>query len=262
MKKKKKIVFIPGGPGLGAGSFKKLFLYLEGDFEPHLYYPMGTGGRELETKEPFYSLLLEDLDQYVRQIGSEVILCGHSFGGLLASDLIYSKGYKSIVGLIVIGAPLSERAFKSMGESYELRKGAELKEAEEAFLKEPNNETLKKYLLEYKEFFFASQNVKAGQRMLLEDTHCAELCIHGREKLDKIGNLLQEIAKVPLKKIFIAGEEEWMLTLDVAKKEAQEGNFEFEPVKGAGHFVHFEDPSATAALLKKHFINLKEVKTL
>src|SRR3712207_5032414 len=93
------ICLLPGGPGLSSYTLRSLDI-LSRSF--HLAYvdPPGTGGskaREVTT----YKNTIEDIATLLKRVRSSLVLCGHSFGALYASDLTRNHGL-NIQGLILL----------------------------------------------------------------------------------------------------------------------------------------------------------------
>lgn len=107
--KKAPVLFLHGGPGYNSYSFEKLSGYRLEDKECMIYLDQRGCGRSERPKDNSYSvsILVDDIEALRRHIGvDELVLMGHSFGGLLALE--YSARYPEHVSSLILPGGLSD----------------------------------------------------------------------------------------------------------------------------------------------------------
>ena len=256
MNNKKTIVFIPGGPGLSAQTFD-LFLtpHLEKDFDLQFYHPMGTADNSSK-ETPSYQALLNELTTFVKNIDTDIILFGHSFGGLLATDLICSKKFQKVKGLVVLATPFSQTAFKVINTSYAKNMNDEGRYAIKQFSKYPTNENLKKSMIGCKNIYFNQPSDEILNAMQ-QDSCNIDIFINARGEAEKKEYLLEQIKSISCKTIFMAGEKDRLFPLESCEEEANKGNFQLAIIPQAGHFAYIDNPEGVADALKTNFLKEK-----
>ena len=257
MNSKKTIVFIPGGPGLSARTFD-LFLtpHLKEHFNLRFYHPMGTGGNP-PSKVSSYKTLLDGLTEFVKNIETDVILFGHSFGGILATDLACSKKFLKIKGLAVLGTPFSKDAFNTINATYEEKMDDQAREAVNLFSRSPSNENYKELLVGCKNIYFDNPSEKA-LNAIREDSCSVNIFINVREEGEKKEYLLEQAKNISYPTVFMAGERDALFTLESCEREANKGNFKLVTIPQAGHFAYIDNPEGVADALKTIFLK-KEI---
>lgn len=250
------LVLIPGGPGLSPLSFEPLLKFLEG-MNVYFYYPTGT--YEGSDGENFsYTEQLDDLLEAISSL-TNITLCGHSFGGILAVDT-FLKDSSNIDGLISIASPFSEAAFQSVGENFSKHETNDQKEKAELFKNEPSDINYRNWFASCAPHYFAKHNVEQGHKMLLSDKVSSKAFIEAREEASQKEKLLKKLQQKSCKKLFLAGEKDNLLPPEVLRKDSKHGDFEFKMIEDAGHFVHFDCPQASAEQIN-NFISKKGGKS-
>lgn len=228
------VAVLPGGPGLSGGTLKELQALGK---QTNVLFVEPEGNGEDWSYEAILARVVDRLQEM-----PNIILCGHSFGGVLAAE-IACNGVLDLKGLILMGAPFSSSARESIRNQFSLHMTPELRAAGEAFSAEPGNETFRKWLYWYRDLYFSPRFIEAGSKMLASDNveHRAYLGA-AKAGADK-EHLLPLLKSLRIPKLFLAGEQDQLFCVDVALQEAGNGGFEFRRVKDAGHFMAFEQPN-------------------
>lgn len=250
--KAKNLVLIPGGPGLSSQTLRSLDL-LSRNFHLHYVDFPGTNGNPYGKKYSFEELC-DGLQKAIRSIDGKTIVMGHSFGGFYAA---YTALWSDAEGLICISAPFSQKSLSVANEQYALKMTSDLKEAESAWEKTPNDSTFKKWLSSYGELYFSKENFDRGRDLILSDSTCFQSFLDNREDVSQMELLLSKTSNNPIKKLFIAGEADALLPVETLKEEASRGGFSFEAVPNASHFVMFDQPESVAGLIEKYYATEK-----
>lgn len=241
-----KLVMIPGGPGLCPLSFRNLGPCLK-NLNVYLYHPTGTDGEEA-VGECSYEDQLENLSREVQKLG-DVYLCGHSFGGIQAVDLAMRLP-SLIKGLILLASPFSERSFSEVSSSFNKDKTLEQINMDEQFKSDSSNENYKKWFVSYAHMYFSTTKIVEGRKLLKESSVCVKNFLGASSEASLKGRLLNEIKSSEIKKLFIAGNEDKLLSPETLGNDADNGGFKFLTIENAGHFVHFEQPIKIAQLIE------------
>ena len=107
------ILLIPGGPGLSSSTLK-VFDKLSDNFNLHYFDTQGTGETSFNP-----NLDIDDIMKAIAEKTSHLenlIVLGHSFGGLIAAQLV---NLPNVIEIVCIATPLSEDAFSKVGENYQ-----------------------------------------------------------------------------------------------------------------------------------------------
>ena len=244
---KKNIIFIPGGPGLSADSFKSLEA-LSNDYKLHFFNPMGTGGG-MHFETPTYDNLLTELRSFIQLIPGEIYLCGHSFGGVQAIDLA-SNGLERVAGIILIGAPVSDETFATFSENVAAATGEKETKFLEDFNAEPTNEKYKEWFNIFKDLYFNPTHADKMVAVINDDRVNVKNYLNGFSGIMGKAPALENLKTKDIKKLFISGELDKIVPPMSADREAKKGGFELQVIPEAGHFVHFERPEMTAELIR------------
>ncbi|HLE12958.1 MAG: hypothetical protein A2504_12990 [Bdellovibrionales bacterium RIFOXYD12_FULL_39_22] len=243
------LVFIPGGPGLGPNSFDLLSEKIVG-VNVFYFYPTGTILEESGGRTPSvlsYDVQLADLVNEIKKIKAP-ILCGHSFGGIIATDLAV-KSPELISGLICIASPFSKNSFDEVSKNFMAIQNEESETINNLFEKNPTNDLYKKWFAHYAELYFSHKNIKNGKKLLLNDSSCVKAYLDATEEASQKESLLAEIKSSSVRRIFIAGEEDRLLPPNVLEKDAASGDYKFISIEYAGHFAHFDQPDMVSEVI-------------
>ena len=244
----KSLVFLPGGPGLSSATLSSLMI-LSRSF--NLYF-VDSVQTESYTDDVSYEGLFSSTAELLEEIKDEYILCGHSFGGILATDLIVTKAAQA-KGLICIASPFSSESFSAVNSQYGFHKTPELEAAETEFLTFPSNKTFQNWLASYGRLYFKEENIEAGAKMLRNDKSSFEIFLSARDGASFNADLLPMIKTLDMSKLFIAGQSDELFPESFAQRDAKHGGFKFHSIQGAGHFVAFDAPIDTAKVIESEF---------
>ena len=240
------LVFIPGGPGLSSASFNQL-MPLNEKFSLFYFDPMGT---TTELKQvPNYSNLLGELKNVIKNLDN-VVLCGHSFGGIQAIDIL-SENLNNIMKLIVLGSPVSENAFTILKENFKTGITEKHNIISDKLTNQPTDEIFKEWFYIYRDFYFNPKKSDELISIITEDAVCvknySEAIAESFQKSEK----LNEVKNIDIPKLFIAGALDRITPPKSAEYDANKGGFELKIVENAGHFVHYECPKSTIKIINE-----------
>ncbi len=234
------LVFLSGGPGLSSLSFMPL-KKLESSFNLHFLDPMGTNS-ELSV-EPTYQNLLNEIESYIQDIPN-VILCGHSFGGIQAVE-IASKDNSNILGVIAIGSPVSQKAFKVLNKNFDVELTQEQMELSKKLQDAPTDEIYKDWFFAYRDFYFNPATSSESISVITDDNVCVKSYSSAIMESSTKEDCLKALKSKRILKLFITGEVDKVLPPSSAKYEAELGGFDLKVIESAGHFAHYECPKET-----------------
>jgi pimeloyl-ACP methyl ester carboxylesterase len=244
------LVFISGGPGLSSISFNGL-ISLKEKYSLHFIDPMGTNSELKET--PTYKNLLIEVKESIKHLDN-VILCGHSFGGIQAVD-IASDNLENIKGLIIIGSPMSTNAFSILGQNFEKGITENQNLISDKLENEPTDEIYKEWFYEYRNFYFNPKKADEFISIIMNDSVCvksySEAIVESSQKQEK----LEKLNNINIPKLFITGSLDQVMPPDSAQHESKLGGLKLKIIKGAGHFVHYECPEEIIKVINNFLTN-------
>lgn len=136
----------------------------------------------------------------------------------------------------------------SANSNYEKYATKELKVAEVEWGKKQDDKNFSKWLSEYGELYFTNPS---GKDLILNDKVSAQFFMANREEATHFEIMLSKLAKNSKTKLFIAGEEDKLLTTQLLEQDARWGKFNFIKIKDASHFVMFDQPEMVALYIEK-----------
>ena len=244
------LVFIPGGPGLSSVSFNQL-MPLNKNFSLFYFDPMGT---TTELKQiPNYGNLLEELKNAIKNLDN-VVLCGHSFGGIQAIDIL-SENLNNIMKLIVIGSPVSESAVAALRENFKIGIAKRHNIISDKLANRPTDEIYKEWFYIYRDFYFNPKRSDELISIITEDTVCVKNYSEAIAESFQKSAKLNEVKNINIPKLFIAGNLDRVMPVESAKHDANKGGFKLKIVEDAGHFVHYECPKSTIRIINEFLTN-------
>ncbi len=235
------IVLFAGGPGLSSGTLQSLE-QLTDWFNVVLVDLPGTGESSQAT-ELEYQQILVSAENALTELNLEIVLVGHSFGGILAADLVL-RGKLKVSALICIASPFSVSAYRKIEENYLRLRTEQTRQTENKFLESPIDENFKRWVASYGSLYF-SKEVNVGAKLLLEDRSSATAFRTAQAKSTERGVILDELRSTLVKRAFLAGTDDLLVDLETARSEAVSGDFEFIKIQSAGHFTFVDEPEQT-----------------
>lgn len=239
------LVFVPGGPGLSSKSFSRLE-DLKNDFGLYFFDPMGTT-TPLKT-DPTYEVLLNEIKDAVTNI-ENVILCGHSAGGIQSIDLA-SQGLKNIKGVIAIGSPVTEHAFEVLNKGFDVEFSDEQKDLNYKLDHAPTDQIYKDWFSAFRDFYFNPKTAHKDIEVIMQDAVCVKNYSMSISESATKESSLKKLKDMNLLRLYIAGDLDRVLPPDSAKHEANLGGFDLTLIKNAGHFVQHERPKETMDVIR------------
>ena len=238
------IVFIPGGPGLSSISFKEL-MPLRKKYSLYFFNPMGTTTKL--KKIPSYYVLLKELKDSTKGLDN-VVLCGHSFGGIQVID-IASDNPPNIKGVIAISAPVSKNAFSILFRSFKKESTEKHHNISEKMKIESSDETYKQWFYVHRDFYFNPQRSNDLISIIKDDSVCVKNYLGALNESSQKFDKLDKIKNIKIPKLFISGYLDKVVPPKSAKYEAEKGGFQLKIVQNAGHFIHYECPEDTIKII-------------
>lgn len=241
-----KIFMIAGGPGLSSLTLRDLDL-LKRHFELIYVDMQGTNDSKYQGKKSFADLS-SALVEIVKEESGVKYALGHSFGGFFASELFL---HKAVSGLICLSTPFSQASLSSANENYEANKTSNLAEAESSWSHKQDNSSFARWLSEYGFLYFTNPK---GKNLLLTDEVSFQFFKDNRSDVLDKEVMLDSLSKVEGAKVFIAGQEDKLLSVNLLKNDSQRGGFQFFAVENASHFVNVDQPEKVAGLVESQLL--------
>jgi len=249
------VVMIPGGPGLGPLSFS-LLDNLNKDFNVFFFYPSGTEGT-LQKTIPTYNELILEMEETLFPL-KNLILCGHSFGGIQAVELAV-RNKIDIKSVICISAPFSNESFSAVENACENFCTGTVKALDEQFVKDPTDKNHKERFIGYAPLYFHQASLQKGIQMLRNENMSAKNLVgaggEGRNKF----SLLEKLKSMQMENYFLAGVDDQILPWKILKADANKGGFKFDVISDAGHFVHFDNPNETLNKIREFIYSRRKL---
>lgn len=249
------LIFLSGGPGLSSLSFKPL-KELGSKYNLHFLDPMGTTS-ELSI-EPTYTNLLNEIEDYIQNIPNTV-LCGHSFGGIQAIN-IASKAKPNILGVIAIGSPVTENAFKILNENFDVELTQDQLDLSRKLQEAPTDEIYKDWFFAYRDFYFNPAISSNAISVITDDAVCVKSYSSAIQESGTKEDCLKSLRSKNILKLFITGELDKVLPPVSAKHEAEVGGFDLEVIEDVGHFAHYESPKETMKIIMDFLSTMGGIK--
>ena len=158
---------------------------------------------------------------------------------------------KKCDGIVCISTPFSEEALLSANDNYEKNSTPELKLAENEWSQKLDARTFAKWLSEYGELYFINPN---GKDLILNDKVSAQFFNANRGETVNFELMLSKLSKSSMKKLFIAGVEDKLLTTNYLEQDSKWGKFNFVKIKDASHFVMLDQPEMVAQNIESSFL--------
>lgn len=237
-----KLVIISGGPGLSSLTLRDLDL-LKRSFELVYVDIQGTNGSVYAGKKSFNEIASSLTEIISKELGTKFAL-GHSYGGFLAAELLIRE---SVSGLVCISTPFSKASLVSANENYNFNKTASLVEAESNWAKKQDDLSFAKWLSEYGDLYFKSLR---GKDIILNDKVSANFFKDNRSDVIDKESMLEILQRIDRKKIFLAGKDDKLLSVNILREDSLLGKFDFFEIEDASHFVTIDQPEKVAGLIE------------
>jgi proline iminopeptidase len=238
------VVVLPGGPGLSSGTVDA-FSALNQDFDVCLMDSPGTGHTQA-LEHPTYDGVLADLEKAIVDTGREVILVGHSFGGIEAVELAV-RGKFAVKRLVLLSTPLSKQSvdYQEAALTKFRENNPALVEADKKLQANPKDLAAFKEVLGLSgPLFFSPKGAQRGGRWLKKDLSAPSLASIAAEGKGHVELLRGKLAGLPFSKVSFASADDALLPIASLEKEARLFHASsFHSLKNVGHFPWIEDPS-------------------
>lgn len=239
------LVLIPGGPGLSSRSIRGFDLLKRSFNLVYIDFP-GTNLNPYEGKKSFEDLSSALVD-VVKQIDGDVYLVGHSYGGFFAADV----GLKTqIAGIICVATPFSKKSLNGASSNYTNKKQSALAQAEKNWSDSPTDTTFANWLSEYAELYFSQHTLESGMLLMSSDPVSSKFYLDNRSDTSRLESIQVKLKGKAISKLFIAGANDGLLNLNDLKEDAANGDFDFQQVNNANHFVMLDQPESVASLIE------------
>lgn len=245
------LVWIPGGPGLSSYTLRPMDL-LKRSF--HLVYidPPGTGGQPAVSHLSFEDAV-QALEAEISQIKGDIVLCGHSFGALLAISLLAKF---RVEGIVCLASPLTLEAIEHASKVSEENMTPELSIALGNFEESPTSENFLGLFEGYKEMYFHPSNVVKGTQWIKKDKPSPESFGSQQSILSdskKMTDLMNKLKSFSGKKLLVAASDDILFVPKFLKEHSEEAGMQFELIQDAGHFLIYDQPEKVAKVIEKYW---------
>lgn len=256
------MVVLPGGPGLSSHTVSTLSR-LSSHSDVCLLNPPGTEGTTpLEIND--YPSLVTDIEQALQSIDRNLILVGHSFGGILAADLgVRAKLSAKVKGMAFLASPLSTDSMNGVlkvTSEYDCNPAKEANDpAKEAGSRSCNSEKkkghdFKEWFSKAGELYFAPRNTERGVQMLLSDSSYPGLMPALSGALERLKTLMNDLKKSTARKISIGGDLDRLVPRSTLLEDGAKANIPTVTLPATGHFVAFEEPDRVVDLIESRLL--------
>lgn len=151
-------LLLPGGPGMGSESLADLLPCLKGLGSVATLDLPDDGGHRLGlpiTLERWQKALLEQVQHL-----PNVVLVGHSFGGMLIQTL--PELQKHVLGMVLLNTAPDNQWFKDFGQRAKAHGLVNVSRFRESLLKQPSDEAYAQYMLHSLDYYFTAQSYVKG----------------------------------------------------------------------------------------------------
>lgn len=247
------LVFIPGGPGLSSMTLRSMDILTRSFNLYYIDFP-GCNGNPYLGKKTFDELA-GALSDNLKKINGKIFLVGHSFGGFFAAKVGLDF---SCDGIVCLSTPFSGETLNSVTNNYQALKSEKLSIAEQHWSNESNDLTFAKWLSEYGLMYFNNENLDKGKKLIIDDKVSAQFFIDNRSVGRAMELLLPKLKISSLKKLFIVGSNDELVSQGCLKQDALNGGFKFSIINNASHFTTFDQPEAVAGLIEQFIATEKD----
>jgi len=231
------LIILPGGPGLSSNTIKAFDDFSTNFRVTYLDY-CGTNNSP-NTKLTFNDLV-QEISSFVQKLEGKTILMGHSYGGVLASQVAVTSNCD---GLICLGTPFTSRSLKLASNNFANHNDEELKIAANKWSEVKSKETFNGWLAEYKELWFVKKNIEFGKNLLKHDQSSFNFFLSNRNDILENSTVITNLSNWKKPKLFLAGEKDLLLPPDILEQDANEGGFSYSVISNASHFLMWDNYS-------------------
>jgi len=242
------IVIFPGGPGLSSNSIKA-FDDLSTNFR--IIYLDYCGTNDSPNVRLTFGELVQEISNYVQKLEGDTILLGHSYGGVLASQIAV---FTDCAGLVCLGTPFTARSLNVASNNYVTNSDDALKSSLNKWSLVKSKENFNDWLAEYKDLYFIKENIEFGKQLLRNDKSSFEFYNSNQNDILENSSVLANVLNWKKPKLFLAGEKDLLLTPEILEQDAEEGGFAFSVIPNAGHFLMWDNYSEVSQKINS-FIN-------
>lgn len=242
-------LFLPGGPGLGSESLYQLTksLNLPGTLW-HLDLPGDGSNLTSDNTESFKNwpkALIEVVEAF-----DNVILVGHSTGGMFALDLPLLE--EKLRGLVLMDSAPNTSWQTALEEMMKITPIPELEKLDKIYRQNPNNKTLRELTITSAPYFFTSYGLKEGISLLQSLPYNYETCNWSEKHFDTHYKALWIPKKLPT--LIFSGTHDYItpVTLFSNLKEFIRDNILIRKIKNAGHFPWIENPQEVITIFTEY----------
>ncbi len=222
------LLLIPGGPGLSSNTLR-IFDVLADNFNLHYWDTQGTNGSSFDP-----SIDIGDIINGITEKTSHLknlIVLGHSFGGLIATQLV---NLPNVIGIVCMATPLSEEAFIKVGENYQKNITDDLQRKLKEWEHNPSEHSFKNWLASYGKLFFKK---KSDKDIILNDQVSYKYFLKSRDNKFDFKKIKFDLMASAKKKLYFLGSEDLLIDESQAKIDARESGFEYFILEDEAHFL-------------------------
>jgi pimeloyl-ACP methyl ester carboxylesterase len=244
------IVILPGGPGLSSNTIKAF-----DDFSKRfrIIYLDYCGTNNSPNTSFTFNDLVQEISAHVQKLEGKTILMGHSYGGVLASQVAVTTDCDA---LICLGTPFTSRSLKLASNNFASHNDEELKIAANNWSLVKSKETFNAWLAEYKELWFLKENVEFGKNLLKNDPSSFDFFLSNRNDILENSSVITNVSLWKKPKLFLAGEKDLLLPPEILELDAIEGGFSYSVISKASHFLMWDNYPEVSGKINSFILSL------
>ncbi len=239
------VVLLPGGPGMGAEYLKKLAHLMPPICSTWLVDLPGNGNHRVDQNIDYemWPDYLEDIFAHL----SNVVLVGHSYGGILI--LLNPKLDALAKGLMIISSRPKEI---SAADKLNYKANTEFSELMKAYNFNPSDHLLKAAIIAATDLYFTKEHLEEGATLLKETSYAHE-AYHLRSLPLYKNYQAQFVPTCPT--LILSGDVDWVCPLKYFQSDERfkRDHIDMVEIHGANHFPWIDNPQDTLTALS-HWI--------
>jgi len=242
------LCFFPGGPGLSGSCLGDLSAFTA--FQSIVMNPSQTAPLD-------FASVVTGMESQLAQTQRPLILVGHSFGGLYATELLI-RGKLNIIAWVGLATSVTAEGFSGVRDRYLAQESVAMATARETFYANPFDEEFRDWLVALAPVYFAPETRDQGISLLRQDKLSAKAYGEISESLSHHSILTtgaQMLKGFTGKKLSLAGSNDLFFPPELIQEEAKLVGAHSLTVEGSHHFLTVDRPAEVARLLNQAFIS-------
>jgi len=245
-------LFLPGGPGLGSEALTDLTELLKDKISGVIWhFDLPNDGSNILADKPisnWRSSLIQAITAF-----EKVILVAHSTPGMYVQTMPELENL--LHGLVLIGSAPDASWQKNFGQYCKENTDSIIADAEENYIKNPHNESLRKLLIAAaKNCFVTEKSLKAGKELFMKIPVNHIASVQASQNFD---SEKYQATWIPQKvnTLIMAGSNDHITPLNLFQNnnQYQRENILLNEISGAGHYPWFENPDEVVQGFQAYF---------